>query len=137
IRNGATGTKTKRTHHCGECGKAPTAECFRKNHVDYCTAPMDNQFGVCGMKFNVLSPGGCANHIYRNGFNLRIRNERRGLDPDHKTAWELEQEAKIKAEEDAAGIAAEAAAERAANQQYFRQKAAPREKTKMTQGKKQ
>jgi len=134
VRNNKTGATSKVRHHCSECNRPPSKECFNKYHRANCE--------VCGEQFNVKSRGGCSQHEYRDGFNKRYVNIRRGLDPDFKSDWELDQEAKVKAEEDAA--AARLAKEISCrpydtdwSRPQFREKPAPREKTKDNQGKKQ
>jgi hypothetical protein len=125
----AQGGKTYETHHCGECNKPPTKQCFKKLHVAYCE--------VCTYKFNVISPTGCANHSFADGFNRGVQNERRGLDRDYKTSWELAQEAKAKAaEEESARAVAEAEAVRLAAPQY-KEKRPPPQKKNDKQSKKQ
>ena len=125
----AKGDKTFKTHHCSECKKAPMPQCFKKLHITYCEE--------CDMKFNVISPTGCYEHKYADGYNRRVQNQRRGLDADHKTSWDLIVEARVKeAEEEAARVEAEVAATRAAAPQY-KEKRPPPQKTKVTQGRKQ
>lgn len=125
----AKGDKTFETHHCGECKKAPSAQCLKKLHISYCEE--------CDIKFNVISPTGCCEHKYADGYNRKVQNQRRGLNADHKTSWDLIVEARAKAvDEEAARIEAEAEAARAAAPQY-KEKRPPPQKTKVTQGKKQ
>ena len=77
-----------RAHKCGdkECGHVPyTRECITKLHIAWCPAPkVDdnpksatyNQVVMCGQQFAVISPSGCADHPYKNGFNLDIKDAR-------------------------------------------------------------
>jgi hypothetical protein len=115
------GAKTYETHHCSECNKPPSNQCFKKLHVAYCEQ--------CDYKFNVISPTGCANHKFADGFNRGVQNERRGLDRDHKTPWEIAQEAKAEAaREEAARVAAEVEAARLAAPQYKEKRPPPQKK---------
>lgn len=75
------------THHCEdkEHNGAPTYQCIPKLHVAYCPAPVIDkdpesetygQVVICGERFKVLSPKGCAQHPYSDGFNLDFKNAR-------------------------------------------------------------
>lgn len=77
-------------------------------------------------------------HPYHEGFNREIVKERRAKDPDFKTDYELEMDAKTRAEEKAA---AEEVEERLYNTDWskpqFHAKATPKQKMNNKQGKKQ
>jgi hypothetical protein len=77
-----------RAYKCGdkECGYVPyTRKCINDVHIAVCPAPkVDddpksetyNQVVKCGQQFAVISPSRCADHPYKNGFNLDIKDAR-------------------------------------------------------------
>ncbi|KAF2638177.1 hypothetical protein P280DRAFT_482085 [Massarina eburnea CBS 473.64] len=136
--NAITGKIAQLSHHCKECNNAMKPQCLEKKHVAYCTE--------CGYIFNVKSRGGCGKHDYSQGFNHAVRNERRGLDADFRSSYELSQEAKVLAEKRAAEEEAHRllAQQQTYNTQWrdpehpeYPQKAPPRQSIKNKQGKKQ
>lgn len=52
-------------HHCGECHKAPDANCLAKKHLTYCEVPL------CGHLFWTGGTG-CSTHCYNDGYNAAI-----------------------------------------------------------------
>lgn len=85
IRNIRVGCTMSRPHHCPVCGAAPTTKCFDRNvlHLAYCLAPADESVPpeeqvICGERFAVTSPVGCAKHPYKNGYNLIFKEGLRG-----------------------------------------------------------
>ncbi|KAH7080141.1 hypothetical protein BKA63DRAFT_590547 [Paraphoma chrysanthemicola] len=89
-RNIRTGMSMSRTHHCEdpECGgKAPSRKCILRGHFAFCLAPVVdrdhtsttfNEVTIHGERFAVLSPQGCAEHHYTDGYNVNIKDARNG-----------------------------------------------------------
>ncbi|KAH7086457.1 hypothetical protein FB567DRAFT_603493 [Paraphoma chrysanthemicola] len=89
-RNIRTGMLMSRTHHCEdpECGgRAPSRKCILRGHVAFCLAPVVdrdhtsktfNEVTIHGERFAVISPQGCAEHHYTDGYNVDIKDARNG-----------------------------------------------------------
>ena len=78
VRNIRTGARFKKCHHCTECRSRPGKKCFDGLHIAFCTAELPSG-ELCGERFAVRSPAGCARHKFSGGHNAEIKNRRRGL----------------------------------------------------------
>jgi hypothetical protein len=70
LRNLRDRQRMNRPHHCDDCNRTPSTNCFKKLHLAFCLAPVRGEEGVtayCGERFTVDSKGGCWKHPYGNG----------------------------------------------------------------------
>jgi hypothetical protein len=96
---GAIGTKS---HKCKECNNPTTKKCLDNGHVAFCTAlldPSNPSSQVCGVRFNVISPGGCMKHPYNGGHNLEAVMAR-GKYPGYKIPYDLQLQLDAKAKKE-------------------------------------
>ena len=83
MKNIREGTICEEKHHCLDCGKKPpTRKCYlpEKLHFAFCqaTKKIDGKKVICGLRFQVNSPGGCSKHPYNYGQNLIFKENLRG-----------------------------------------------------------
>lgn len=69
-RNLAKSKFTKISHHCSECKRPISEQCFKNLHFAYCDVNM------CNERFQVISPSGCRKHPYSEGDNLLVKQQR-------------------------------------------------------------
>jgi hypothetical protein len=120
-RNIRKGTIMERKHHCTACGnKPPTKKCYDKDvlHYAFClaTVNVDGKDMICGERFEVKSPGGCAKHEYPD-FNVIFKEALRGreLSPEAKGIR------KPTPEEEAAALAEEAKKNEVHDYQWYQE----------------
>ncbi|KAF2006621.1 hypothetical protein P154DRAFT_570008 [Amniculicola lignicola CBS 123094] len=96
--NISTGALLGLSHHCEDGGShARTRGCFEKLHQAFCMAELKDADGnvrhdeygnvmFCHNIFSVISRGGCGIHHYKYGYNLAIKDVRKGLSKENP--WE-------------------------------------------------
>ncbi|OAG00895.1 uncharacterized protein CC84DRAFT_269242 [Paraphaeosphaeria sporulosa] len=94
----AEGANNDYNHHCRTCKGAVTTRCFEKYHIYHCEE--------CGTVFQSFSKSGCNYHTYADGYNLKVKKVKSGLPEHHRTPFELQLEATIRAERERRGAEA-------------------------------
>lgn len=123
--NNKTGQISKVVHHCTECGAPGSNICLKKIHQAYCEE--------CYRLFNVITPGGCTKHPYRDGYNRSVVEARMKKDPGFKMPQESNAEEPVEEvqEEEARPYDTDW------SKPAFKPKHEPKAKIKDSQGKKQ